>query len=91
MTPRGLAACWGLTPDGIGAAVVAVEAHVARGLPSLGARWPWNGRVMCSAFAASAHSGGRYKAASSERSPSFADVSDLISELRVRSRVCVYL
>ena len=36
MTPRGLAACWGLTPDGIGAAVVAVEAHVARGLPSLG-------------------------------------------------------
>lgn len=32
----GLATCWGLTPDGIGAALVEVEAHIARGLPGLG-------------------------------------------------------
>ena len=36
MTHRALASCWSLTPDGIGAAVVSVEAHVARGLPSMG-------------------------------------------------------
>ena len=36
MSRPGLASCWSLAPDGIGAAAVAVEAHVGRGLPSLG-------------------------------------------------------
>lgn len=36
MSVPGLATCWGLTPDGIGAALISVEAHVARGLPTMG-------------------------------------------------------
>lgn len=36
MNETGLASCSSLTPDGIGAAVVSVEAHLARGLPTLG-------------------------------------------------------